>query len=43
MCAVQRLAVVHDHEIVRHGQVPCLDMPLSSSSAANVLIVRTAQ
>jgi len=43
MCAVQRLAVVHDHEIVRHGQVPCLAMPWSSSSAANVLIVRTAQ
>jgi len=43
MCAVQCIAVVHDHEIVMHYQVPCLAMPLYASSAANVMIVRTAQ
>ena len=43
ICAVQRIEVVNDHEIVMHCQVPCLDMPLYASSAANVMIVRTAQ
>jgi ABC-type transport system substrate-binding protein len=27
ICAVQRIEVVNDHEIVMHCKVPCLDMP----------------
>jgi peptide/nickel transport system substrate-binding protein len=43
MCAVQRIKVVHDHEIVMHCKVPCLDMLLYYSNAVNVMIFSKAQ
>ena len=43
ICAVQRIEVVNDHEIVMRCKVPCLDMPFYSSSAANVMIFSKAQ
>src|SRR2546422_4186560 len=43
ICAVQRIEVVNDHEIVMHCKVPCLDMPFYYSSAANVMIFSKAQ
>jgi peptide/nickel transport system substrate-binding protein len=43
ICAVQRIEVVNDHEIVMYCKVPCLDMPFYYSSAANVMIFSKAQ
>jgi ABC-type transport system substrate-binding protein len=43
ICAVTRIEVVHDHEIVMHCNMPCLDMPFYYSSAADVMIFSKAQ
>jgi peptide/nickel transport system substrate-binding protein len=43
ICAVERIEVVNDHEIVMHCRVPCLDTPFYYSSAANVMIFSKAQ
>ena len=43
MCAVQRIEVVNDHEIVMHCKVVCLDLPFYYSSASSVIIFSKAQ
>lgn len=43
ICAVQRIEVVNDHEIVMHCKGPCLDMPFYYSSAADAMIFSKAQ
>jgi ABC-type transport system substrate-binding protein len=43
ICAVQRIEVVNDYEIVMHCKNPCLDVPFYYSSAANVMIFSKAQ
>src|SRR5712692_1845191 len=43
ICAVQRIEVVNDHEIVMHCKVVCLDWPFYYSSASTVVIFSKAQ
>jgi ABC-type transport system substrate-binding protein len=43
ICAVNRIEVVGDHELVMHCKVPCLDVPFYYSSAANVMMLSKAQ
>ncbi len=43
ICAVQRIEVVNDHEIVMHCKVVCLDMLFYYSSASTVVIFSKAQ
>jgi ABC-type transport system substrate-binding protein len=43
ICAVERIEVINDHEIVMHCKVPCLDTPFYYSSAANVMMFSKAQ
>ena len=43
MCAVQRVEVINDHEIVMHCKVVCLDLQFYYSSASSVIIFSKAQ
>ena len=43
ICAVTRIDVVHDYELVMHCKVVCLDMPFYYSDASNVIIFSKAQ
>jgi peptide/nickel transport system substrate-binding protein len=43
ICAVERIEVVNDHELVMHCKVVCLDTLFYYSSAANVMIFSKAQ
>ena len=43
ICAVTRIDVVNDYEIVMHCKVVCLDMPFYYSDASNVIIFSKAQ
>src|SRR3989442_2545321 len=43
MCAVQRVEVVNDHEIVMHCKVVCLDLLFYYSSASSMIIFSKAQ
>ena len=43
ICAVTRMDVVHDYELVMHCKVVCLDMPFYYSDASNVIIFSKAQ
>ena len=43
ICAVERIEVVNDYEIVMHCKVVCLDMPFYYSEASNVMIFSKAQ
>ena len=43
MCAVQRLEVVNDHEIVMHCKVVCLDLQFYYSSASSMIMFSKAQ
>src|SRR5712691_5811357 len=43
ICAVERIEVVNNHEIIMHCKVVCLDMPFYYSSAANVMLFSKAQ
>src|SRR5216683_5974603 len=43
ICAVQRIEVVNDHEIVMHCKVVCLDMLFYYSSASTVIMLSKAQ
>ena len=43
MCAVQRVEVVSDHEIVMHCKVVCLDLQFYYSSASSMIIFSKAQ
>ena len=43
MCAVQRVEVVNDHEVVLHCKVVCLDLQFYYSSASSLIIFSKAQ
>src|SRR2546425_9937295 len=43
ICAVQRVEVVNDHEIVMHCKVVCLDLLFYYSSASTVIMLSKAQ
>ncbi len=43
ICAVERIEVVNDYEIVMRCKIPCLDMPFYYSSAADIMIFSKAQ
>ena len=43
MCAVGRVEVINDHEIVMHCKVVCLDLQFYYSSASSVIIFSKAQ
>ena len=43
ICAVERIEVVHDYEIVMHCKTVCLDIPFYYSDASNVMIFSKAQ
>jgi ABC-type transport system substrate-binding protein len=43
MCAIQRVEVVNDHEIVMHCKVVCLDLQFYYSSASSMIIFSKAQ
>jgi peptide/nickel transport system substrate-binding protein len=43
MCAVQRVEVVNDHELVMHCKVVCLDLQFYYSSASSMIIFSKAQ
>jgi ABC-type transport system substrate-binding protein len=43
ICAVERIEVVNDHDIVMHCKGPCLDMPFYYSSASDAMIFSKAQ
>src|SRR5215216_4129947 len=43
ICAVERIEVVNDHDIVMHCKGPCLDMPFYYSSASDAVIFSKAQ
>jgi ABC-type transport system substrate-binding protein len=43
MCAVQRVEVVNDHEIVMHCKVVCLDLQFYYSSASSMIMFSKAQ
>jgi ABC-type transport system substrate-binding protein len=43
MCAVQRVEVVNDHEVVMHCKVVCLDLQFYYSSASSMIIFSKAQ
>ena len=43
ICAVQRIEVVNDHEIVMHCKVVCLDLLFYYSSASTVIMLSKAQ
>ena len=43
MCAVQRIEVVNDHEVVMHCKVVCLDLLFYYSSASSMIIFSKAQ
>ena len=43
MCAVQRVEVVNDHEVVLHCKVVCLDLQFYYSSASSMIIFSKAQ
>jgi ABC-type transport system substrate-binding protein len=43
ICAVERIEVVNDHELVMHCKVVCLDTLFYYSEAANVMIFSKAQ
>jgi ABC-type transport system substrate-binding protein len=43
ICAVERVEVVNDHEIVMHCKVVCLDLLFYYSSASNVMLFSKAQ
>src|SRR5437867_12304602 len=43
MCAVQRVEVVNDHEVVLHCKVVCLDLQCYYSSASSMIIFSKAQ
>jgi peptide/nickel transport system substrate-binding protein len=43
MCAVQRVEVINDHEIVMHCKVVCLDLLFYYSSASSMIIFSKAQ
>jgi ABC-type transport system substrate-binding protein len=43
ICAVARIEVVNEYEIVLHCKLACLDIPFYYSSASNVMILSKAQ
>jgi ABC-type transport system substrate-binding protein len=43
MCAVQRVEVVNDHEVVMHCKVVCLDLQFYYSSASSMIMFSKAQ
>jgi ABC-type transport system substrate-binding protein len=43
MCAVERVEVVNDHEVVMHCKVVCLDLQFYYSSASSMIIFSKAQ
>src|SRR6266704_5226665 len=43
ICAVERIEVVNDYDIVMHCKGPCLDMPFYYSSASDAMIFSKAQ
>jgi ABC-type transport system substrate-binding protein len=43
MCAVQRIEVISDHEIVMHCKVVCLDLQFYYSSASSMIMFSKAQ
>jgi ABC-type transport system substrate-binding protein len=43
MCAVQRVEVVNDHEVVMHCKVVCLDLQFYYSSASSMIIFSKVQ
>jgi ABC-type transport system substrate-binding protein len=43
MCAVQRIEVVNDHEIVMHCRTVCLDLQFYYSSASSMIMFSKAQ
>jgi ABC-type transport system substrate-binding protein len=43
MCAVQRVEVINDHEVVMHCKVVCLDLQFYYSSASSMIIFSKAQ
>ena len=43
MCAVQRVEVISDHEVVMHCKVVCLDLLFYYSSASSMIIFSKAQ
>src|SRR5262245_38347025 len=43
ICAVERIEVVSDYDIVMHCKGPCLDMPFYYSSASDAMIFSKAQ
>jgi len=43
MCAVRRIEVVNDHEVVMHCKVACLDLLFYYSSASSMIIFSKAQ
>ena len=43
MCAVQRIEVINDHEVVMHCKVVCLDLLFYYSSASSMIIFSKAQ
>jgi ABC-type transport system substrate-binding protein len=43
MCAVQRVEVINDHEVVMHCKVVCLDLLFYYSSASSMIIFSKAQ
>jgi len=43
MCAVRRIEVVNDHEVVMHCKVVCLDLLFYYSSASSMIIFSKAQ
>src|SRR5438094_9435819 len=42
ICAVERLEVVHDHELVMHCTMPCPELPLYNSGSADAMILSKA-
>ena len=43
ICAIERMEVVNDHEIVMHCKVPCLDTPILLFQRSNVIMFSKAQ
>jgi len=43
MCAVQRIEVINDHEVVMHCKVVCLDFQFYYSSASSMIMFSKAQ
>lgn len=43
ICAIERIDVVNDYDIVMHCKLVCLDMPFYYSEASNVMIFSKAQ